>query len=268
MVRPVIFYRGFDFEKKELASAQKYFYCTNRFPEIKSEDFVISRYGMYPFYNESYKDIHYIGAKLINNYNQHLYVADLQNYVTDLKELTPRTWTNLQSLPDNTAFVLKGETNSKKSSWKKDMFAANKEEAILVHNRICDDLLIGQQKIYIREYLPLFKYMDGVNDMPVTKEFRFFVAYGEIVSGGYYWQNYLEDLYIRPDVSEVPTSFLQEVIKRVGSQCNFYTIDVAQTIEGNWVVIELNEGQQSGLSGNNPDEFYSKLYNIIKRKAL
>ena len=268
MVRPIIFYRGNDFEKSELSFAQRYFYCTNRFPDIKRDDFVIGRYSMYPYYNEYAKDIHYTGAKLINSYNQHLYIADLQNYVSDLKELTPRTWKDLSVLPDKTAFVLKGETNSKKSSWQKNMFAANKEEAVKVHNRLVDDLLIGQQQIYTREYVPLFKYMDGVNGMPVTKEFRFFVAYGEIVSGDFYWQNYVDDLNFKPDVSEVPVSFLQEVMKRVNNQCNFYTIDVAQTINGDWIVIELNEGQQSGLSCNNPDVFYSKLYNVLKRKIM
>ncbi len=106
---------------------------------------------------------------------------DLQNYVYDLQVLTPRTWRDLHSIPDNMSFVLKGETNSRKSNWKRDMFAANKKEAIEVYGRLSDDSLIGQQKIYIREYIPLMKYMDGINGMPVTKEFRFFIAFGHIL---------------------------------------------------------------------------------------
>lgn len=268
MTRTVILYRGYDFEKNELEAAQKYFYCTNRRPEIMSNDLVIGRYSMTPYYNEQVKDIQYVGAKCINNYAQHIYTTDLQNYVYDLKEMTPKTWRRLQDLPDGTSFVLKGETNSKKASWKYDMFAANKQEAAQVYGRLTDDLLIGQQQIYIREYIPLFKYMDGVNGMPVTKEFRFFVAYNEIVCGGYYWQNYIGDLGFTPDPSEVPISFLQDVIKRVDYRFCFYTIDVAQTANGDWIVIELNEGQQSGLPYVDPDVFYSNLYKILKQKAL
>lgn len=264
MSRTVILYRGSDFESEELPYAKKYFYCTNRRPDIKQGDLVIGRYSLWPFYNDQVKDIEYVGAKIINSYSQHLYIADLQNYVFDLKELTPRTWKNLNDLPDNTSFVLKGETNSKKSSWKRDMFAETKKDAISIYGRLLDDSLIGQQQIYIREYLPLVKYLDGVNGMPVTKEFRFFVAYNQIVCGEYYWQNYIDDLSFKPDPNEVPQSFLQEVIRRVDGRSNFYVIDVAQTISGNWTVIELNEGQQSGLSCNDPEIFYCNLSKILK----
>jgi hypothetical protein len=264
MNRPIILYRGSDFEKEELAQASTYFTCTNRRPNIKSGDLVIGRYSLLPFYSEQAKDIEYVGAKLINSYNQHLYVADLQNYVYDLKELTPRTWNELQDIPDNgTAFVLKGETNSRKSNWLRDMYAASKKEAIEVYGRLSDDSLIGHQKIFIREYIPLVKYLDGINGMPVTKEYRFFVAYGKVLCGGYYWQNYIDDLPSEPDVNEVPRDFLEKVIQRIDNQCNFYTIDVGQTQSGDWIVIELNDGQQAGLSCNTPEILYERLRNSI-----
>ena len=260
---PIILYRGDDFEKEELSHASIHFKCTNRRPEIKKDDLVIGRYSLLPFYPEQEKDIEYVGAKLINSYNQHLYVADLKNYVNDLGDFTPRTWDDLQYIPDNISFVLKGETNSRKGSWKKDMFASNKKEAIEVHNRLSNDGLIGNQKIYIREYIPLVKYLDGVNGMPVTKEFRFFVAYGKILCGAYYWQTYIDDLSTIPDANEVPRDFLEKVISKINNQCNFYTVDVEQAMTGEWIVIELNDGQQSGLSCNEPSILYKKLYEVI-----
>lgn len=36
-------------------------------------------------------------------------------------------------------------------------------------------------------------------------------------------------------------------------------IDVAQTESGDWIVIELNDGQMSGLSENNPEILYKNL---------
>lgn len=270
-MRPVIYYRGIEFEKDELEAARfkyipltpdvKYtqFFCTNRLLEIKKGDLVVGRYSMWPFYSDQQKDIEYSGAKLINTYNQHLYIADLGNYVMDLRDLTPRTWRNITDVPETGAFVVKGETNSRKSNWLKDMYAPNKAAAIDICNRLSNDSLIGQQKIYIREYIPLLKFLDGVNGMPVTKEFRFFVAYGTVLCGGFYWQNYIDDIPVPVYASEVPQEFLKKVIDRVGNKSNFYVIDVARTQSGEWIVIELNEGQQAGLSAINPHELYRNL---------
>lgn len=258
-IKEIILYRGLDFEREELSEASKHFICTNRRPVIQTGDLVIGRYALLPFYADQAKDIEYVGARLINSYNEHLYIADLQNYIADLQELTPRTWDNCVDLPNTGSFILKGETNSKKGQWLKSMFAIDKKAAIEVYGRLSDDGLIGQQKIYIREYIPLVKYMDGINGMPVTKEFRFFVVFGKILCGAYYWQNYIDDLDKIPDVSEVPVELLHKVIERVDSQCNFYTIDVGQTQSGDWIVIELNDGQQAGLSCNVPEVLYERL---------
>lgn len=259
MSRNIILYRGLDFEQEELDHAKLYFTCTDRRPVIKPGDLVIGRYSVYPFYAEQAKDLEYIGANFINSYAQHRYVADLQNYVYDLKELTPRTWDDLSMIPEKGPFILKGETNSRKFNWNRDMYAETKKDAIEVFSRLSDDGLVGHQKIYVRQYVPLVTYMIGLGGIPITKEFRFFVAYGKVISGGYYWQTYMDQLSKVPSPEEVPREFLQEVINRVGNQCNFYTIDVAQTDSGEWIVIELNEGQMAGLSCNNPEILYKNL---------
>jgi len=172
---------------------------------------VIGRYSLWPFYSDQQKDIEYVGAKLISTYEQYLYIADLGNYVIDLEDITPRTWSSPLDIPDNgTQFVVKGETNSRKSNWLHDMYAPNKSAAIDICNRLSNDSLIGTQKIYIREYVPLVKLLDGINGMPVTKEYRFFVAYGKVLCGGYYWHNYRDDLPEAVNHKEVPEYFLQK----------------------------------------------------------
>jgi hypothetical protein len=261
-------YRGSDFEKTELEHAKQYFFCTNRRPEIQAGDLVIGRYSLLPFYSDQEADINFVGAKLINNLFQHIYIADLQNYVSDLEDLTPRTWNQLHTIPEQGPFILKGETNSRKSDWKHSMYAEDKKAAIRVHSQLSNDSLIGHQKIYIRSYVPLVKYMDGVNGMPVTKEFRFFVAYDTVLCGAYYWQNYVDEISEVPSADEVPKDFLNEVIKRVDGKSNFYVIDVAQTESGEWIVIELNDGQQSGLSCNDPATLYKNLKNVLVNKGL
>jgi hypothetical protein len=250
----------------ELEAASKYFKCVSLLTDINEGDFVIPRYSLYPFALDQTREILNNGASLINSYEQHLYIADLQNYYPDLEYRTPETWFRLEDVPNDGAFVLKGETNSKKSNWARNMFAADKKAAIEVHSRLCDDALIGQQKIYVRRYIPLVTYANGIGGVPITKEFRFFVAYGQVLTGAYYWQNYVDDLEVAPSVDEVPIQLLHDVIDQVGDDSNFYVIDVAQTQQGDWIVIELNDGQQSGLSCIEPDILYSRLKDVLNKK--
>jgi hypothetical protein len=253
-------------EPDELKAAQYYFTCVDLLTDIKEGQHITGRYSLFPFYADQRREITNVGAKLINTYQQHRYIADLQNYVMDLGELTPRTWRNVVDLPDEGQFVLKGETYSRKGSWKQDMFAPDKKAAIEIYGRLMNDSLIGTGSIYIRQYEPMVTYLEGVNGMPITKEFRFFVAYGQILSGGYYWQNYIDALPEIPSHEEVPREFLNQVIERVGTQSNFYTIDVGQSISGKWFVVELNEGQQAGLSCNDAFTMYKNLDQVIRNQ--
>lgn len=255
-------------DSEELEAASKHFECVPLLTDINEGDFVIYRYSLFPFALDQEREILNIGAKPINTYGQHKYVADLQNYVYDLKELTPKTWDRIQDIPETGPFILKGETNSRKFNWKKDMFAANKQEAITIYGRLCDDSLIGQQNIFIRKYVPLVTYLEGIGGIPVTEEYRFFAAYGEILCGGYYWQNYVDDLDIQPNANNVPREFLQKVLDRIGKQINFVVIDIARTQDGNWIVIELNDGSSSGLSCINPEDLYKHLKEVLVKKGL
>ncbi len=255
-------------EEDELMAASSSFDCVSLLTDLRRNDVVIYRYSLFPFALDQQKEIYNIGATPVNTYRQHRYVADLGNYVADLGELTPATWDKLVDIPEQGPFILKGETNSRKSNWNGSMFAKDKKEAGIIYSKLCEDSLIGQQKIYIRKYVPLVTYLEGIGGMPITKEFRFFVAYGEVISGGYYWQNYVDDLGFMPDVNDVPKEFLQKVIDIVSPNINFFVIDVAETQTGEWIVIELNDGSQSGLSCNEPNALYSRLKEVLSQRML
>ncbi len=154
--------------------------------------------------------------------------------------------------------VLKGQTNSKRELWLSHMFANNKEEARKVYCNLLDDSLIKQQNIYIRKYEPLKSYCLNVMKMPICKEFRFFVMNQKILCGGFYWSNFEEECNY-PDYKEVPVDFLNKIINIIGDNCNFYALDVAQKENGEWTVIELNDGSMSGLSCIEPEVFYQAI---------
>lgn len=230
--------------------------------DINPNSLVVGRYSVLPYYTELEYDVTAIGSKLINSYGQHRFVANIGSYIPILEELTPQTWSRLEDVPDNIgSVILKGETNSCKQKWNTHMFAKNKKEAIEVYLKLKEVFLLSEQDIYIRKYIDLETYLIGLNEQPITKEFRIFVCDNQIMAMGYYWSNYINDISECPSVQEIPIDFVNEVIRRIDGRIRFYVIDIAKTKSGDWIVIELNDGQQSGLSECDPHILY---YNLKK----
>jgi hypothetical protein len=263
----IIIYRNDVDWKQEQHAAKKYFACFSSRLYAERNDLIIARFSALPFYKEQYDDYNLIGAKMINSYDQHQYIADLGNWYFDLQDVSPYTWYNLYDLPEEGPFIIKGETNSKKYAWETHMFAKNKKEAIEIYGLLNKDSLLQYQKLYIRKYIPLEKLDVGLQGLPISREYRFFVYKDKILSGGFYWSSHTEDIINKGVIinpSEVPESFLQNVIYKIRNTeiCtppDFYVIDVAKTESGDWIVIELNDGQMSGLSDNDPEILYKNL---------
>ena len=272
--RPVILYRGDDFEQYELEAAQAAgFKITNSRMSLDPFDLVVPRYSALPFYKELEHDVTVAGGKLINSYKQHRYVADLANWYQDLEAFTPKTWFRPSDVPmdEPGSFILKGETNSKKFLFAEMMYAPDRSQVGRVLARLQDDSLIGQQNIYVRQYEPFYTYKRGLHGLPVTREFRFFAAYGQILSGGFYWSSHIDELREAGvpesefDPETVPKDFLAKVLARIGNNVTFVCVDVAELTQDNWRVVELNDGQMAGLSENDPKVLYPALMKAIKK---
>lgn len=244
-------------EENELLLCKKYFPVFKNRSAVPSNSLVIPRYSALPFYKELEEDVTILGSKLLNSYREHRYVADLKNYYEDLKHFTPQTWFKMEHVPDNEGpFVLKGETNSRKDKFSTHMFARDKQEAIQVMMRLMDDSLIGQQEIYIRKFMEFESFGTGMAELPIINEYRVFVLDGKILSKGFYWSSHMDIATDIVNSDSIPVEFLNSVIDIVKNNIRFFVIDVARLKNGNWMVIELNDGQQAGLSENNPDDLY------------
>ena len=53
-----------------------------------------------------------------------------------------------------------------------------------------------------------------------------------------------------------------EVAKIISKEVKFYVVDFAKTADGKWIVVELNDGQMSGLSMIPPNRFYCNLAKV------
>jgi hypothetical protein len=261
----VIWYRDscIEHHKGELEAMQKHFKCVDSRVKIEPNDLVIARYACLPYYEEQAHDIDLLGATLINSYQDHRYVADLSAYYLDLEGITPKTWFSMEEVEGDGPFVLKGETNSRKGRWRTHMFAKDRKAAGDVYWELTNDVFFQdtKQRICIRQFVPIKKYYDSINGMPITKEFRFFMYKDKVLSSAYYWSDHLDE---SPSADEVPEEFIQEVARRVGNRIKFYVIDVGQLENDEWIVVELNSGQMAGLSENDPNVLYSNLEKVLK----
>lgn len=262
---PVVLYRSIDMDDSEREASAKHFPTFKARTAISSKQLVIGRYSVLPFYDAIQTDVDYVGAVLVNNHREHNYIADLRNWFEDLRDLTPKTWYRLEDIDEPGPYILKGKTNSRKFDWKTHCFASDLKAAGEVHWRLSTDGLIGggNQEIYIRKFVPLKTFIRGINDIPVTSEFRFFTIYGRVICGGYYWANYAEDLPTIPKPQPHHVAFVEKVLHRISGRANFVVVDIAETESGDLILIELNDGQQSGLSMCNADELYSGLKRAI-----
>jgi hypothetical protein len=264
-MRPVILFRppdGPDSTEEEAATAE--FTVIRDRAAVQRGDLVVGRYSVLPFYEVLAADLEAHGAMLVNSPGEHAFIADVMAWAPILgDDLTPRTWDRLEDLPgDGTAFVVKGQTNSRKDRWDSHMFAATRSEAAAVGERLQADGLFQAQRIYYRGYEPLRRLITAANGLPIADEHRFFLLDGHILSSGFYWSRYAKDLPAVPSAREEHHRSVHQVVSRLrgaGVLPRFLVVDVATRQDGSVMVVELNDAQMSGLASNDPSTLYRNL---------
>lgn len=268
---PCILYRNsYEFAYSDIFHEQniaaKYFPVYNFRTEIPENSLVIGRYSTKPYYDELEKELLLKNSKLINSYKEHMYIADICNWYETIKEFTPKTYTQWGSLPEHGKWVVKGKTHSRKHQWKTHMFADGKENLLKVIRLLMDDLTISQDGLVVREYVSLAKLDTAINDLPIVKEWRMFFYKENYLTGGFYWSNYFDELKDKYplEVPQAAIEYAKEVAKIVSQHTNFFVLDVSEKEDGSYIIIEINDGQQSGLSCVDPNNLYSGLKSLLQ----
>lgn len=224
---------------------------------------VVPRFRALPFGRELEAEAHAQGLTLLNSYRQHRFLADVFAYAPVLEGLTAPVFDveDIPNFPEYGEWFVKGETNSKKNQWFDYCYADSRRRLSEVVRNNQLDSIIGSQRIAIRPFERFRKVAEGIDGRTIANEWRVFVLDGEVVSEGFYWENFaydvdkgvLEDAG-NPDRLEL----VGEVIGRVGDEARFFAVDVAQREDGSWTVVELNDGVMSGLSMNDPRDVWSR----------
>ena len=108
--------------------------------------------------------------------------------------------------------------------------------------------------LVIREFIELADLtIHSKSGMPLKQEYRLFFLNGYLLGCYNYWE---EGEYSADE--HPPLNVFTDIARKVESK--FFTIDIAKTKGGEWIIIELGDGQVSGL----PDKvdllsFYNKV---------
>jgi len=230
--------------------------------EVPEGQLVVGRYSVLPFYHELQKELALRNSRLVNSYAQHQYIANME-WARTLEGLTPATYRTWGNLPDG-AYVVKGVTNSRKFQWATHMYAPTRKDVPTVVSRLMDDTMIREQGVVVREYIPLMKLEEQINGLPVTMEYRFFCYGDSILTSGFYWSNFVEEVDVPAKPPPEAVALVEKVLGRLPHEM-FVVVDVALAEDGRWIVIELNDGQMSGLSCCPAEELYEKLGQILAK---
>lgn len=229
---------------------------------------VVARIGAFPDYRFAYASLQQEGIALIHTPEQYQRCSMLPHWYPLLMDLTPKsrvfeTFPSAKEIEDEFSWpvFVKGErqTNKHKKSLSVIENAAQ-FEALLSHWK--QNPVLHWQKLVCREYVPLQLVEQAAGDrLPSSYEFRLFYWKGQLVSIGRYWYE-ASPYALSPQEQTQVEALGNQVAQRLSVP--FLAVDIAKTLEGKWIVIEVNDGQESGYAGNNPTFMWAKIIAIEK----
>ena len=265
------------FSFEELVDFNNPVNAVKNIPFVEKQDTVLYRGWMLKpkQYESLYIAMSKRNLRLINTPEQYKYCHHLPESYELIKDATPRTeWLTIHEVEQNLSnllrtfgdcpVIVKDFVKSRKHEWFESFYIPNASDVNhslkVVQNFIKkqgDDLNEG---VVIRAFVELDILSNhSITGMPLPKEFRIFFLNGEPLAIFNYWNDidYGDTMpYLEPFLA------IAETIKS-----NFFTMDIAKTKKGKWIIIELGDGQVSGLPENiNPDTFYSHLNQNIQKQ--
>jgi hypothetical protein len=249
---------------------EQFFRCYHPY-KLSSEITAIGRIGADPNYPTLYTSLANEGISLIHTPEQHQKCSELPHWYPLLRDLTPKSvWFSekptVEQITQEFEFpiFLKGARQTRKHQKKLSIIedAQALSEALVEYAR---DPMLWWQSVVCREYVELRAVGDDNTDkIPASFEFRTFWWKGQLVGAGRYWFEASDYNWTAEEKLEA-LSIAQEASNRLNVP--FLVVDIAQRTDDLWIVIEVNDGQESGYAGISPFRLWSNILNI-ERQSL
>ncbi|KWX72125.1 hypothetical protein AMQ84_25915 [Paenibacillus riograndensis] len=201
-----------------------------------------------------------------------------------IKKATPQSmWLGIEELSNgfdllfkklhifqNKPILVKDYVKSRKHEWEEACYipdASDRQKVQTVLQNFIDrqgsELNGG---IVIREFIQLEQLANHPKSgMPLSNEYRLFFLHHKLIQCTGYW----DEVVYQQEIPKLD-SFI-DLAKGVASP--FFTMDIAKTTNGEWTIIEIGDGQVSGLPSHaDLEQFYKSIMelevNRLRRQLL
>jgi len=180
-------------------------------------------------------------------------------FETDGKEINSTMLMNLLMRFSGSPLFLRDYVRAERQYWYEACYISSASDETAVRNTIArlvelrgDNLEGGLVFREFVEFEPLVEQGSRYR-MPLVKEFRFFFLNQKPIATVHYWKVPDYGIHDAPD-----HELFMKIVQQVRS--NFFTIDVAQRIDGTWMIIDLGDAQVAPLPEMvDMDRFYAAL---------
>lgn len=230
----------------------------------------VARLGACEDYAARFEAFSRQGITLVHTPAEYQLTSSLPDWYPRLADLTARSeWfdapppASMVSERFGWPVFVKGERQTSRHQRKLSILngPAEYEAAVETWRR---DPILSWQRMVCREFLPLRLVGEQApHAMPRAFEFRSFWWKGECVGIGPYWQDAPYEMSVRE--REAALALGADAARRIG--VTFLVVDLAQTRDGRWVVIEINDGQDAGYAGVKPYFLWRRVIELESRSA-
>ena len=236
-------------------------------PEVQA----VARVGAFEDYAARHRELLGCGIRLVHTPGEHLRCSDLTHWYPLIEDLTPRSFW-FDEAPDAgevgdtlgwPVFVKGARQTSRHRRSLSIIDGPGSFSAAIAAYR--SDPILRWQRVVCREFVPLRPVEDpDPGRIPSSFEFRTFWWHGELAGfGPYWWEG--RPYRASEGEREAGLSIAREVASRL--DVAFLVVDIAQALDGRWLVIECNDGQESGYAGVSPVGLWQEFIRIEKRRS-
>jgi hypothetical protein len=207
------------------------------------------------------------GVFLINTPSQHQTAMEFDKFYPLLGELTPESvivsgLDDLSTIEARLQFPIfvRGAVKSNKDQGWAACVARDRVELTAIAKGLLAREGRSRGKIIARRLVKFRTVATDKQSFPISREYRAFIHRGVVLAYGFYWDEYQDSVALTPADEQAITALSIEATRRVGTP--FVAMDVGQLENGDWIVIELSDGQFAGLSQVTVFELWSKLAGI------
>jgi hypothetical protein len=208
------------------------------------------------------------GYRLVSTPEQYAEVTYFPNYYPKIREASPEAvwtdnddpylaWCASRRLGDG-PFVLKDHIKSAKQRWHEACFVPKKAGREGFES-VAEALRKEQGKVFnrgfvVKRYVPLRSRGTSPREYPQCEEYRLFFWHGELLVASHYHDQ---------ASNSVDWSPFQSLAKQF--DVPFFSMDVAQTEDGSWLIVDMGSGECSSLPPSlSAIAFYSCLRDMLR----